>query len=205
MNSNNRLTIGLLSSLVGTQMPRFGALCVILPLVFLQTSCAQPSVVSLPKVQSSQEYRLGPGDEIGIQVFGEKDLSLPVAVNSDGTISYPFLGQLRAQGLTTKELEGLVAEGLRGDYLVNPKVTVTVVSYRPFFINGEVQKPGAYAYQPRLTVHRAISIAGGFTDRAARSKIFVIREGDPEAAPVRLTLEDAVGPGDIIIVRESFF
>ena len=152
-----------------------------------------------------RHYRVDVGDLLKIRVFGEEDLTLDARVRSDGLISYPFLGELRIAGLNTSEIERLITDGLKGDYLIDPKVNITVVQYRLFYINGEVETPGAYEYRPGLTVHRAISIAGGFTERAARSKIYLTPEKDASAEPVRVQLDHTVGPGDIVTVKESFF
>lgn len=151
-------------------------------------------------------YRLASGDVITIRVLGEDDLSKEkVRLTDAGTVSHPALGELRALGLTTGELEKIVADGLRGRYLVNPKVSVQIEEYRPFYINGMVEKPGGYPFQPGLTVRKAASLAGGFRERAAVSKIFIIREQDPLQRSQRAELNTLVSPGDIVTVEESFF
>ena len=150
-------------------------------------------------------YRLGPGDRIIIKVFGEEDLSMDVRLNDTGRLNYPFLGELVVQGLTVTELEQRITRGLRDSYLREPAVTVSIAEYRPFFLYGEVQKPGGIPYQPRLTVERAIALGGGFTERASRSKIEVVRASDPKHKAVRVELSDPVFPGDVITVKQSFF
>ena len=125
-------------------------------------------------------YRLGPGDQIIITVFGEEDLSMEFRLNDTGRLNYPFLGELVIEGLTVSELEQLITRGLKGTYLLDPAVTVSIAEYRPFFLNGEVNRPGAIPYQPKLTVERAVALGGGFTERASRNKIEVIRGDDPE-------------------------
>ena len=150
-------------------------------------------------------YRLGPGDRIIIKVFGEEDLSMDFRLNDSGRLNYPFLGELVVQGLTVAELEQRITRGLRDSYLRDPAVTVSIAEYRPFFLYGEVQKPGGIPYQPRLTVERAIALGGGFTERASRSKIEVVRASDPKHKAVRVELSDPVFPGDVITVKQSFF
>ena len=150
-------------------------------------------------------YRLGPGDRIIIKVFGEEDLSMDVRLNDTGRLNYPFLGELVVQGLTVAELEQLITRGLKGSYLRDPTVTVLIAEYRPFFVNGEVQKPGGFPYQPKLTVEQAIALGGGFTQRASHSRIEVIRASDPQHKAVRVELTDPVFPGDIITVKQSIF
>jgi len=150
-------------------------------------------------------YKIGSGDLLSIQVFGEEDLSLEVRLSDAGTISYPFLGELRARGLSIGRLSELIRDQLADGYLVNPSVNVTVLEYRQFFINGEVEKPGGYPYQPGLTLQKAVALAGGFTERASKSKIFVVPDGKESDEPVRIKLSTTIRPGDIITIEESFF
>ena len=150
-------------------------------------------------------YTLGPGDQIIITVFGEDDLSMNFRLNDTGTLNYPFLGELKIEGLGVAELEQLITSGLKGPYLINPEVTVSIGEYRPFFVHGEVEKPGGIPYQPGLTLEKAVALAGGFTERAARGKIEVIRAGEPTASTQRTKLSAPVFPGDVITVRQSFF
>ena len=152
------------------------------------------------------KYPLGTGDVISITVFGEDDLKREkIRLTDAGTISYPVLGELPVRGKTIGDLEKMVTEGLRGRYLVNPRVSVTIDEYRPFFINGQVEKGGSYPYQPGLIVRKAVTIAGGFKERASPSKIFVVREGDPSNTPVKVDLNAPIYPGDMVTVEESFF
>lgn len=148
-------------------------------------------------------YRLDSGDLISIKVFGESDFSLETRLSDAGTISYPFLGELQLAGLSAGEVEERVTSGLERDYLINPKVTVTILEHRKFFVNGEVTSPGGYAYMPGLTVNKAISLAGGFTEQALREKLSVIREGSKTPQPI--TLGEHIQPGDILLIPESFF
>jgi len=151
-------------------------------------------------------YRLGSGDVLRLQVFDEPDLSMEIRLSDAGTISYPFLGEVRVAGLTMAQLESEIATGLKGDYLVAPKVNVSVIEYRPFYINGEVESPGGYPFQPGLTLRKAITLAGGFTERASKTKIFAIPEGMAQAAnPKQVGMDDVIQPGDIITVEQSFF
>ena len=165
-----------------------------------------------PEIPLSQQYLLGAGDVINIGVYDEPDLSLEVRIGLSGAISYPLLGDVKVAGLTPKEVEEKLLNGLKGPYLVDPSVTVSIVEYRPFYVTGEVTKPGSYAFHPGLTVDKAISIAGGFTDRASRRRIFVIHDGSAarsgevvsgEKSPV--TLSDVVRPGDVITIEQSIF
>jgi protein involved in polysaccharide export with SLBB domain len=158
------------------------------------------------KAPSLSSYRLGSGDLISIQVLGEDDLRRErVRLSDAGTISFPVLGELQVTGITVGELESNITKGLKGRYLQNPVVTVTIHEYRQFFINGQVGKPGGYPYIPGLTIRKAVTTAGGFRERAATDKIYVIRDTDPGQKPRRVSLDTAVQPGDVITVEESFF
>lgn len=150
-------------------------------------------------------YRLGAGDQIVISVFGEPDLSMEIRLNDTGVLNYPFLGQLEVDGLTVTELENQITDGLKGPYLVDPDVTVFIKEYRPFFLRGEVKKPGGIPFQPGLTLQKAIALAGGFTERASRRKITVIRADDAVSDERAIELNDPVYAGDVITVYRSFF
>jgi protein involved in polysaccharide export with SLBB domain len=155
---------------------------------------------------SLSNYRLGSGDVITIEVLGEDDLKRErIRLSDAATISYPILGEIRLSGKTVGELERIIRDGLRGRYLVNPQVTVTINEYRNFYINGQIKRPGGYPYVPGLTVIKAVSIAGGFSERASQDKIYIVRENDPAQNRTKVGLNVAVYPGDIVTVEESFF
>ena len=175
--------------------------------VFSLTAIAQSQVS--PSRSSTSElsiYKLGVGDVISVQVIGEDELKREkIRLSDAGTLSFPYLGEIRVRGMTVGALEEFITKGLKGRYLLNPQVTVTIHEYRNFFVNGQVDKPGGYAFVPGLTVRKAISMAGGFKERASKEKINVIREDDVKGVPQRVPLEAPVQPGDIITVEESFF
>ena len=147
-------------------------------------------------------YLLSTGDHILIEVYGENDLRKEALLSKTGAISYPFIGEITAKGLSTKELEDTIARKLKGPFLLNPKVTVSILAYRPFFINGEINKPGGYPFQPGLTVQKAIALAGGATEQAFLEKTTIIRESSPAKIIEKMTLDTQVFPGDIITVAE---
>lgn len=152
-----------------------------------------------------RSYHLGAGDIINITVYGEDDLSRQkYRLPDSGVIMFPF-GEVHALGLSISELEMNIADGLRAGYLVNPRVSVSMEEYRPFFINGQVERPGAYPYKPGLTVRTAVSLGGGFKERASKSNIFIERENDPQHKQDRISVDGAVLPGDTVTVEESFF
>ena len=170
-----------------------------------QTVDAQTPSPQAFNSQTVNEYRLGSGDTIKITVFGQQDLSIETLLNDSGKVDYPFLGQLQASGLTLAEFQQQIRLGLKGDYLVNPNVSVSIVEYRPFFIDGEVKKPGGYPFQPGLTVSKAAALAGGYTERASLTKVFIIRSNDPEQKSVNVKGNTVVRPGDIVTIKQSYF
>lgn len=151
-------------------------------------------------------YKLGAGDLITIRVQGEDDLKREkIRLSDAGTISFPVLGEVRVRGMTVGELEEAITKGLKGRYLLDPQVTISIDEYRNFFVNGYVEKPGGYPYMPGLTVRKAISIAGGFKERASREKLNLIRDDDKSQSGKRVDLNTPMMPGDILTVEESFF
>ena len=152
-----------------------------------------------------KHYRLGPGDQIKIQITGEDDLFLDALIGESGTISYPFLGDIDVNNMTVTDLDLYITEHLNGDYLVDPDVTVSVVTHRKFFVNGKVEKPGGFPFEPGMTVRKAVSLAGGFDERANKKRIFVIRGSQANAKPEPIALEGFINPGDTVTVERSFF
>lgn len=183
------------------QPHRWWLLAVIALLLFGPLCSAQEEGNSAP----TAVYKLGPGDRILIKVYGEADLSVSLILAETGTFNYPFLGEIKAQGLTVAELEHQITAGLKGPYLRNPEVTVLIEEFRPFYLNGEVERPGGYPYRPGLTLDQAVTLAGGLTERASRNKIVVQRPGAKGTEKLAIKLDDPVYPGDIITIRRSFF
>lgn len=164
------------------------------------------SLVSLSAyAQDLIGYKLGADDVISVNIFDEPDLSRKEArVSSTGTIAMPLIGQIEVRGLTVSEAEKIIHDLYLGDYLKKPDVTITVVEYRQFYVNGEVDKPGGYSFREGMTVQRAITLAGGFTERASRNNIKLLRENSGGKS-IEVNLSTPVQPGDVITVEESFF
>lgn len=171
-------------------------------------------LVALPRLSQAREgddllsrYRLASGDVISIYVLGEDDLKREkVRLTDAGTLQYAVLGEIRVMGLTAGDLEQKITSGLQKEnYLKNPKVTVSIDEYRPFFINGEVYKPGGYPYVPGLNVLKAVSLAGGFKDRASKRNMYVVRDGASNESRKRVEMDTPIFPGDILTVEDSFF
>ncbi len=155
---------------------------------------------------NENNYKLSSGDVISITVFAEPDLTFEeIKLTENGGFTYPFIGEIKAKGLTAVELEREITNKLKGDYLVNPKVTVSVLEYRQFYISGEVKDPDGYPYQPGLTVRRAIALAGGLTERASERRMTVVREADIDKSPKYVDMEDLIMPGDTLTIDQGFF
>ncbi len=154
----------------------------------------------------AETYRISAGDLLSITVYGEDDLSLQaVRVAANGSISFPLLGEIAVQGLSSRQLEEKLKQLLRDGYLRKPELTVSVVEYRLFYINGEVRNPGGYNYQDGLTIEKAVALAGGFTPRASKSKIKIVHEAQPDRPITSAPLNMEMLPGDVVTVGESFF
>lgn len=151
------------------------------------------------------DYKISSDDEISITVFNEPDLSIKsVKISGNGTVSMSLLGQVNIAGLTVVEAEKKISDLLLDGYLKKPSVVIHIVEYRPFYINGQVKNPGSYPYRKDLTIQKAVTIAGGFTERASKSMIFVVTEKDKKQMK-SVALDAKVNPGDVITVNESYF
>lgn len=157
--------------------------------------------------QASEEsnlYILGPGDKIEIKVFGQPELDVVALLGTSGEVNYPFLGKIELAGLTVAEVEKTLTDGLKPDFFVNPDVYTQVVEYRPFYIHGEVKKPGGYPYQPGMTVNQAVALAGGLTERASVEKIYVFKEKNKQQQ-IKGTLNSQIVAGDTVKIEQRLF
>jgi polysaccharide export outer membrane protein len=162
------------------------------------SSSAPMNMVDPAPVEST--YKLGPGDKVMVNVFGDKDLSGERQVDGAGAFTFPLIGSVQAGGKSSSELEAMLETKLK-DYMRQPNVSVEILSYRPFYVVGEVRRPGSYPYVDGMTVMNAIAIAGGFTYRA-QEKEFTIQRSSSSAGANQVT---KIAPGDVIVVRERFF
>jgi polysaccharide export outer membrane protein len=151
-------------------------------------------------------YRIAPGDRVSVTVYQEPDLGVSDAkVGTEGILSFPLLGELHVAGLSSQALQRLITERLADGYLKSPSVTVNVDRQQLYFIKGEVESPGGYSYVDGLTVEKAVALAGGFTERAAKGDITLVRESAPDAPMKEAAPSTRVLPGDVITIEESFF
>ncbi len=158
-----------------------------------------------PAATADYEYRLGAGDKLRLIVFGEDQLGGEFLVSNTGTVALPLIGEVRAQGATPTEFQTAVEAKLRDGYLKDPKVSVEVLNFRPYFILGEVNKPGQYTYTNQLTVMNAVATAQGFTYRADTRKVFIRHVNDTSEHGEKLSPNLQVLPGDTIRIPEHIF
>jgi polysaccharide export outer membrane protein len=162
----------------------------------------------LPPVPTAQNenYRLGAGDQVRIITFSDEQLTGDFRVNDSGNIALPLVGPVHAEGLTTNQLEGRVAQALEQKNLYrNPSVAVEVISYRPVFVLGEVSKPGQFPYQPGMSVITSVAIAGGFTYRAVEDTASIVRNVDGKPEEFRASRQTLLRPGDVVTIYERRF
>lgn len=175
--------------------------------VFLVASCLL--AVLAPKARGAAEdtadYVLGHGDRIRITVFGHDDLTGEYLLSETDTVSLPLVGVLDFDGATLGEAQRIVVDALKPDYLVDPRVSVEVLEYRPFYIIGEVNDPGAYPYVNGMTVIEAVALGGGFSYRARTNRVMVIRATDETRTENEIDVNDKVLPGDVVRVAERLF
>ena len=184
----------------------FIRLCLILALLPVAACSTGPTQQASSSLPSGASYRLGSGDHVRITVYGQPDMTGEYTIDGSGMLSFPLIGQVHAGGLDAADLEKTLIGRLQPDYLKNPSVSVEVLTYRPFYIVGEVRTPGSYPYVSGMTVLNAVALAGGFTYRAREDDFYVMRRGHG-GEKNRLTAEadTPVLPGDVITVRERYF
>jgi len=153
----------------------------------------------------ADDYRLAAGDRVRVSIYGHEDLSGEFEVDGTGQLSLPLIMNVIAGGLTRKELEADITAKLQPDFLKNPRVSVEILNYRPFYIVGEVNKPGSYGYVSGMKVINAVALAGGFTFRAQKGDIKITREKSGAKTELEGTVETIVLPGDVIEIGERFF
>jgi len=170
-----------------------------------KTSAVAPVVTPSGKAGVSQEYVLGTGDRIKLTVYGESDLSGEYEVGSTGVVALPLIGDVHVSGQSIRVFEQAVRAKLTEGYLKDPRVSAQVINYRPFFILGEVAKPGSYPYVNGMTTINAVALAGGYTYRADKSGVTISHANDAEKKDLPAAEEAIVMPGDIIRVPERFF
>jgi protein involved in polysaccharide export with SLBB domain len=167
-------------------------------------------------VDLAPEERLGIDDVFEVRVFGEPELTSEYRVSADGTIDYPFVGRISVIGMRSGDVQELIATKLKEGYLKSPQVSLMVKEWnsRKVSVIGQVQKPGAVAYFPSMTIVDAIAAAGGFTLIASKNAVTLRRESkgnvESKMCPVADISEGrapnvVLRPGDILVVEERLF
>jgi polysaccharide export outer membrane protein len=154
---------------------------------------------------ASTSPNLQPGEKIKVTVFGEDRLSGEYEIDPAGNVSLPLAGTIKAAGLSQREFELALTKKFQGEYLRDPKVTVEVSNFRPFYILGEVAKPGEYPFKGGLNVLSAIALAGGSSYRASRSSVMIQHAGESGFREYPLSPTIPILPGDLVRVPERYF
>ena len=152
------------------------------------------------------DYQLGANDRVRIIVFGQPTLTGEYTLDGNGVLAFPLIGNVDANGQTTKQLQKTIVSKLDPDYLQNPSVSAEVITRRPFYVIGEVQKPGNYPYVTDMTALQAVAMAGGYTYRARQNNLYLKRlDANGRMIRVAATPETKVKPGDTVEVKERYF
>ncbi len=177
-------------------------------MLMLLSACAGGGDVPRARVIDTAEiYTLAPGDKLRITVYGEETLTGEYGVTGSGDVSFPLIGNIKVAGRTVEALQKELTTKLGAGYLEDPRVSAEIINYRPFYVLGEVSRPGQYDFAVGLTVQQAVAAAGGFTYRANNKKVYLKRALDTREMLVDLreTPSFPVRPGDTIRVGERFF
>jgi protein involved in polysaccharide export with SLBB domain len=170
---------------------------------------AQAPVPAPSAVSGSQAfgdtYKLDTGDKLRVIVFGEPDLGGEYEVDGSGFVRLPLIGQIPAAGIGLHDFETRVKAALEEGYLKNAKVSIEVINYRPFYILGQVNKPGEYPFVNGMSVLNAVALAGGYTYRANEANVYIRRKGAGEEQRVPADQTTKIYPGDILRIPERFF
>jgi polysaccharide export outer membrane protein len=170
------------------------------------TACASSG--NLPSLSINSDaavYRLGSGDQLKVTVYGEEHLTGTYPVNGQGKVAFPLVGEVQAAGKTIDEFQKSLTTALGNGFVNNPSVSVEVANFRPYYILGEVNKPGEYPYADELTVFGAVARAGGFTYRANQKRIYIRHKDGAGEQVYKLEGNTPVQPGDTIRVGERAF
>ncbi len=188
----------------GPNMIRRSLLFLVVTVLMAACAGSQPADPGFAEI-SLQDYKLDSGDRVRVTVFGQMDLSGEFSVDSGGRVALPLLEPVDARGKTTAELARGLEDSLRQSLLRNPAVSIEITQYRPFFILGEVMRPGQYAFVNGMTVRTAAAIAGGFTYRASMATVTITRHTGGETKEGQAAIDAPVMPGDTIVVAERIF
>lgn len=168
------------------------------------SACASTRGPATYLVDVKGPYQLDSGDVLRVTVYGDEQLTGTYRIDDAGSVAFPLVGPVQVRGKTTKTAGSAIAAALANGFMRNPNVAVEVNEYRPFFIQGEVGQSGKFPYEVGMTVRSAISLAGGFSDTADRSKAVVYRRQGETMAKGKVELDFPISPGDTIVVLERW-
>ena len=158
-------------------------------------------------------YLIHPQDTLDIKVWRNSDLDTEIEVDLEGNIRLPLLGKIKAGGLTVQQLEEKLTQLWGENYIKNPYVRV-YIRKKKIYVIGEVKEPGSFELEGKVTVLKAISMAGGFTDYAAKGTVLVLRGSGVEAQKIKVDTSEIekggapdleLQPGDVVTIPQSFF
>ncbi len=179
----------------------------------------QTLAADLKQVRESGDYALQPGDLVEIKVYKEETMDRTLRISSNGTVTFPLVGNIKIAGLTVASAENNLSSALK-KYILLPQVSIFIKEYgnKTIYVLGQVVKPSAIQIPPErpLTVLEAITSAGGFTEIAAQSKVRVLRDNggkhqsiDIDVAQItkmgNKSLDISLAPGDVVLVPQSMF
>jgi protein involved in polysaccharide export with SLBB domain len=187
--------------------------CVLLAVALQVSGCsspgdhgpATPADMEAATAAATAVPRFQGGEKIRINVYGEPTLSGDYEIDPNGVVSLPLAGTVRAVGLTQPEFEQALAKKFKSEYLKNPKVTVTILQFRPIYIVGEIAKPGEFPYKPGLNILTAMALAGGGTYRANRNYVLIQHIGETDTKEYPQSATTMILPGDLIKIPERYF
>jgi polysaccharide export outer membrane protein len=173
-------------------------------------AAVQPAPVTIPVAvggpfAADRPYTLDSGDRLRIIVFGQQNLTSTYTVDAGGRVAMPLIGSVAARGLTPQALAQSIAAALRRGFMRDPSVTVEIVTYRPFFILGEVNNPGQYPYVAHMTVETAVAIGGGYAPRGSKDEVLISRTVNGVTTRFKAPVTFKIRPGDTIRVKERWF
>lgn len=194
---------------------RFSALAAIVVTVLTAACAGDPTTPTemgsqaarqIGSAGETREYEIAPGDRLRVNVFGDTTLNGEYGVDQTGALPLPLVGSVPVAGHTTNGAAGAIASALKsGGFLRDPRVSVEVINFRPFYILGEVNRPGEYPYKAGMSLFAAVATAGGYTYRANSGKVYIRKGSEGVEREYELTSDIAILPGDVIRIPERYF
>lgn len=177
---------------------------VAIALTLVLSGCATTRPASY-LVETKGPYQLDTGDVVRVTVYGDAELSKSYRIDDAGAIAFPLVGPVPVRGGTTEQAASRLNAALSNGFMRNPDVAVEIDTYRPFFIQGEIQNAGQFTYVYGMTVRAAISTAGGYTDTADRDRAVVYRRQGNQMVKGAVNLDFPIYPGDTVVISERWF